>query len=92
VQRQPWTNQGEQTPHVEGVIHRSGQEIVPCAFKLIERGFTDSPPRYFPGKLLAFTEGQPRILTPGQAAGQPRIWCPLPAGPKRAAGVCGRTP
>jgi hypothetical protein len=35
-------------PHVEGVIHRSGQEIVPCSSSHRAR-LHDSPPRYFPG-------------------------------------------
>lgn len=63
----------------EGVLHISGQEIVPCEFELIERGFTDSPPKVFPGsKLLAFThQGQPRIYnTKGQLLAAPEVWCP----------------
>lgn len=81
VQRKPWTNaQGEaDTRMYEGVVHRSGQEIVPCAFELIERGFTDSPPKVFPGKkLLAFThDGQPRVFnTQGKLLASPDIWCP----------------
>lgn len=63
----------------EGVLHISGQEIVPCEFELIERGFNDSPPKVFPGsKLLAFThQGQPRIYnTKGKLLAAPDIWCP----------------
>jgi hypothetical protein len=50
-------------PHVEGVIHRSGQEIMPCAFNHRARLHRFAP-KVFPGrKLLAITEkGQPRIF------------------------------
>lgn len=63
----------------EGVVHISGKEIIPCEYELIERGFSDSPPRVLPGgKLLAFThQGQPRVYsTRGKLLAAPDIWCP----------------
>ena len=65
---------------LEGVIHRSGQVIVPCEFELIDRSFFSSPPRVHPGgKLLAFSdEGQPRIYnTQGQLLAAPDLYCPV---------------
>ena len=65
---------------LEGVIHISGQVIVPCEFELIDRSFFSSPPRVHPGgKLLAFNyEGQPRIYNnQGQLLAAPNIYCPI---------------
>lgn len=74
------SDQGEQEFRVlEGVIDIRGQEIIPCQFKTIERGFSHSPPKVFPGrKLLAITEkGEPRIFsTQGKLVAAPDIWCP----------------
>lgn len=79
--RVPYIDQnGEENSHVyEGVVHISGQEIIPCEYELIERGFSSSPPKVLPGsKLLAFTpEGHPRIYnTKGKLLASPDIWCP----------------
>lgn len=62
----------------EGVVHRSGQEIMACNYAWIERGFSDSPPKVLPGsKLLAFThQNQPHVYsTKGQLLASPNIWC-----------------
>jgi hypothetical protein len=58
------TPRASRHPHVEGVIHRSGQEIVPCAFELIERGFTIRPQGISRRQLLAFTERPAPSSTP----------------------------
>lgn len=81
VKRVSCTNaQGEpDTLLLEGVVHLCGQEIVPCEFERIERGFASSPPKVFPGsKLLAFTHaGQPRVYnTKGKLLASPNIRCP----------------
>ena len=87
--REPFVNeQGEQEHRIlEGVIDIRGQEIIPCQFKTIERGFSSSPPKVFPGrKLLAITEkGEPRIFnTKGKLLAAPDIWCPpLNCSPKK---------
>lgn len=78
--RVPYTDahSGANSRMYEGVLHISGQEIVPCEFELIERGFRDSPPKVFPGgKLLAFThEGEPRVYsTKGKLLAAPELWC-----------------
>ena len=57
--RVPTRNEQDETDFEirEGVIHISGQEIIPCAYQTIERGFNSSPPKVLPGgKLLAITE------------------------------------
>nr|WP_314709189.1 hypothetical protein [uncultured Comamonas sp.] len=66
------------TRFCEGVVHRSGKEIVACTYDAIERGFSDSPPKVLPGsKLLAFThQGQPHVYsTKGKLLASPNIWC-----------------
>ena len=65
---------------LEGVIHISGQLIVPCEFELIDRSFFSHPPRIHPGgKLLAFSdEGQPSLYnTQGKLLASPSIYCPV---------------
>lgn len=80
--------QGEEACHIwEGVLHISGQEIIPCQYKTIERGFSSSPPKVLPGgKLLAITDkGQPHVYsTKGKLLASPDIWCPpLNCSPKK---------
>lgn len=80
--------QGEEACHTwEGVLHISGQEIIPCQYKTIERGFSSSPPKVLPGsKLLAITgKGQPHVYsTKGKLLASPDIWCPpLNCSPKK---------
>lgn len=80
--RQPHTeSDGHATSRaLEGVIHISGQLIVPCEFELIDRGYRSSPPRIHPGgKLLAFSyEGQPSLYnTQGKLLASPAIYCPV---------------
>ncbi|MDR0258631.1 MAG: hypothetical protein LBI76_02405 [Comamonas sp.] len=80
AQRAPWTNaQGKpETRLLEGVVHRSGQEIIPCKFERIERGFAGSPPKVLPGsKLLAYTHaGQPQVFnTKGKLLGPVNTNC-----------------
>lgn len=63
---------------LEGVIHISGQVIVPCEFELIDRSFFSKPPRVHPGgKLLAFSyKGRPHIYnTQGKLLASPDIYC-----------------
>ncbi|MEF9948071.1 MAG: hypothetical protein RR800_06970, partial [Comamonas sp.] len=79
---------GEESCHVwEGVLHISGQEIIPCEYKTIERGFSSSPPKVLPGsKLLAISDkGQPHVYsTKGKLLASPDIWCPpLNCSPKK---------
>ena len=79
--RKPYTDaHGQDNSHVyEGVVHVSGQEIIPCDYELIERGFSSSPPKVLVGgKLLAFShQGQPRVYnTQGKLLASPDIWCP----------------
>ena len=66
--RVPTRNEQDETDFEirEGVIHISGQEIIPCAYQTIERGFNSSPPKVLPGgKLLAITEkANPMSTTP----------------------------
>ncbi|MDR0216100.1 MAG: WG repeat-containing protein [Comamonas sp.] len=87
--RQRFINeQGEEVSHIrEGVIHISGQEVIPCEYKTIERGFNSSPPKLLPGgKLLAITEkGQPHVYSSkGKLLASPHIWCPpLNCSPKK---------
>ena len=80
--RQPYTeSDGHASSRaLEGVIHISGQVIVPCEFELVERGYRSSPPRIHPdGKLLAFSyEGQPSLYnTQGKLLASPAIYCPV---------------
>lgn len=76
----------------EGVIHVSGQEIIPCEFKTIERGFNNAPPKVFPGgKLLAITDqGRPRVYnTKGKLLSAPDIWSPpLNTSPRKNELLC----
>lgn len=79
--RAPYIDEnGEASSHTwEGVIHINGDEIIPCEFKTIERGFSSSPPKVFPGgKLLAIDDkDRPRVYsTKGQLLSAPDIWCP----------------
>lgn len=78
--RQPFTeSDGSQSSRaLEGVIHISGTQIIPCEYELIDRSFLSSPPRVHPGgKLLAFSyEGQPHIYsTAGQRLSAPDVYC-----------------
>ncbi len=63
----------------EGVIHISGKQIIPCEYQIIERGFSNSPPKVFPGgKLLAYDyQDRPRVYsTKGKLLASPDIWSP----------------
>ena len=65
---------------LEGVIHISGEAVVPCEFEQIDRSFFSQPPRIHPGgKLLAFSyEGQPSLFnTQGKLLASPPIYCPV---------------
>ena len=87
--RVPTRNEQDETDFEirEGVIHISGQEIIPCAYQTIERGFNSSPPKVLPGgKLLAITEkGQTHVYnTKGKLLAAPEVWCPpLNCSPKK---------
>lgn len=87
--REPYVDEnGQERSHIrEGVIHITGQEIIPCEFQTIERGFSSSPPKVLPGgKLLAIDDnGRPRVYsTKGQLLSAPDIWCPpLNMSPKK---------
>lgn len=78
--RQPFTeSDGSQSSRaLEGVIHISGAQIIPCEYELVDRSFLSSPPRVHPGgKLLAFSyERQPHVYsTAGQLLSAPDVYC-----------------
>ena len=79
--RQPHTESdgSASSRSLEGVIHISGQVVVPCEFEQIDRSFFSQPPRIHPGgKLLAFSyEGQPSLYsTQDKLLAAPDIYCP----------------